>query len=427
MKRRQFIQGILPVGAMLASPAVWAQSKARSKAQSRVVVVGGGYAGATAAKYLRLWGEQKIEVTLVEANPQFVSCPLSNLVLGGFRQMSDITLSYDNLVKHHGIRLVQDYAQSVDKEKQVLKLAGGQSLPYDRLILSPGVDFLWDQLPGMQSAEAQQKIMHAWKAGPQTATLRKQLEAMQDGGTFVISIPPAPFRCPPGPYERACQVAAYFAQHKKKSKVLILDANDDVLSKGPLFKKAWAEHYKGIVEYVPKFTTADVDAASNTVISDFGDKMPGAVINVIPPQRAGAIAVQAGVANMNKRWCEVDFLTFESTQAKNIHILGDAIQVAPLMPKSGHMANQHAKVCAAAVVDLFNGDTPNQAPMLNNTCYSYVSEKEVVHIASVHAYSAEKKTFLSVPGAGGLSVAANEQETAYAESWAQNIWADTLA
>lgn len=427
MKRRQFIQGILPVGAMLASPAVWAQSKVGSKVQSRVVVVGGGYAGATAAKYLRLWSEQKIEVTLVEANPQFVSCPLSNLVLGGFRQMSDITLSYDNLVKHHGIRLVQDYAQSVDKEKQVLKLAGGQSLPYDRLILSPGVDFLWDQLPGMQSAEAQQKVMHAWKAGPQTATLRKQLEAMQDGGTFVISIPPAPFRCPPGPYERACQVAAYFAQHKKKSKVLILDANDDVLSKGPLFKKAWAEHYKGIVEYVPKFTTADVDAASNTVISDFGDKMPGAVINVIPAQRAGAIAVQAGVANMNKRWCEVDFLTFESTQAKNIHILGDAIQVAPLMPKSGHMANQHAKVCAAAVVDLLNGDTPNQAPMLNNTCYSYVSEKEVVHIASVHAYSAEKKTFLSVPGAGGLSVAANEQETAYAESWAQNIWADTLA
>ena len=427
MKRRQFMQSVLPVGAMLASPAVWAQSKVQAKAQSRVVVVGGGYAGATAAKYLRVWGEAKIDVTLVEANPQFVSCPLSNLVLGGFRQMSDITLSYDNLVKRHGVRLVRDYAQTVDREKQILQLAGGQSLPYDRLILSPGVDFLWDQLPGMQSAEAQQKVMHAWKAGPQTATLRKQLEAMPDGGTFVISIPPAPFRCPPGPYERACQVAAYFAQHKKKSKVLILDANDDVLSKGPLFKKAWAEHYKGIVEYVPKFTTADVDADSNTVISDFGDKMPGAVINVIPPQRAGAIAVQAGVANMNKRWCEVDFLTFESTQAKNIHVLGDAIQVAPLMPKSGHMANQHAKVCAAAVIDLLNGDTPNQAPMLNNTCYSYVSEKEVVHIASVHAYNAERKTFLSVPGAGGLSVAANEQETAYAESWAQNIWADTLA
>jgi len=209
--------------------------------------------------------------------------------------------------------------------------------------------------------------------------------------------------------------------------VLILDANDDVLSKGPLFKKAWAERYQGMVEYVPRFTTADVDAAGNTVISDFGDKIPGAVLNVIPPQRAGAIAVQAGVANMNKHWCEVDFLTFESTQAKNIHVLGDAIQVAPVMPKSGHMANQHAKVCAAAVIDLLNGDTPNQAPMLNNTCYSYVSEKEVVHVASVHAYSAEQKTFLSVPGAGGLSAAANEQETKYAESWARNIWADTLA
>ncbi len=425
MKRRQFMQavgGALPAAAMLGSPLVRAQSKARAK----VVVVGGGYGGATAAKYLRLWGEGKIDVTLVEPNPQFVSCPLSNLVLGGFRQIADITLSYDNLANRHGVRLVRDYAQAVDKEKSVLKLAGGQSLPYDRLILSPGVDFLWEQLPGMNTAEAQQKIMHAWKAGPQTVTLRKQLEAMPDGGTFIISIPPAPFRCPPGPYERACQVAAYFARHKKKSKVLILDANDDVLSKGPLFKKAWAEQYQGIVEYTPRFTTADVDAAGNTVISDFGDKIQGAVVNVIPPQRAGSIALQAGLANMNKRWCEVDFLSFESTQAKNIHILGDAIQVAPLMPKSGHMANQHAKVCAAAVIDLLNGDRPNQAPMLNNTCYSYVSEREVVHISSVHAYSADKKTFLSVPGAGGLSAAANEAETKYAESWAQNIWADML-
>ncbi|MES2071023.1 MAG: NAD(P)/FAD-dependent oxidoreductase [Pseudomonadota bacterium] len=426
MKRRQFMQavgGVLPAVAMLGSPLV----RAQSKAQAKVVVVGGGYGGATAAKYLRLWGEGKIDVTLVEPNPQFVSCPLSNLVLGGFRQIADITLSYDNLAKRHGVRLVRDYAQAVDKEKSMLKLAGGQSLPYDRLILSPGVDFLWEQLPGMNTPEAQQKIMHAWKAGPQTVTLRKQLEAMPDGGTFIISIPPAPFRCPPAPYERACQVAAYFAQHKKKSKVLILDANEDVLSKGPLFKKAWAERYRGIVEYTPGFTTADVDAAGNTVISDFGDKIQGAVVNVIPPQRAGGIALQAGLANMNKRWCEVDFLSFESTQAKNIHILGDAIQVAPLMPKSGHMANQHAKVCAAAVIDLLNGGMPEQAPMLNNTCYSYLSEKQVAHISSVHAYSADKKTFLSVPGAGGLSAAANEAETRYAESWAQNIWADTLA
>jgi sulfide dehydrogenase [flavocytochrome c] flavoprotein subunit len=426
MKRRQFMQavgGALPLTALLASPIV----RAQPKASARVVVVGGGYGGATAAKYLRLWGGGKIDVTLVEPNPQFVSCPLSNLVLGGFRQMADITLGYDNLVKRHGVKLVKDYAQEIDKGQRTVKLAGGQSLAYDRLILSPGVDFLWDQLPGMDTPEAQKKIMHAWKAGPQTVTLRQQLEAMPDGGTFVISIPPAPFRCPPGPYERACQVAAYFAQHKKKSKVVILDANDDVLSKGPLFKKAWADLYAGIVEYVPKFTTADVDAAGNTVISDFGDKIQGAVVNVIPPQRAGAIAVQAGVANMNQRWCEVDFLTFESTQAKNIHVLGDAIQVAPLMPKSGHMANQHAKVCAAAVVDLLNGDAPNQAPMLNNTCYSYVSENGVAHIASVHAYSAEKKTFLSVPGAGGVSAAANEAEIKYAESWARNIWADSLA
>ncbi|MES2068957.1 MAG: NAD(P)/FAD-dependent oxidoreductase [Pseudomonadota bacterium] len=425
MKRRQFMQalgGALPMAAVLGSTV----ARAQAKTQARVVVVGGGYGGATAAKYLRLWGGGKIDVTLVEPNPHFISCPLSNLVLGGFRQMADITLTYDNLVKRHGVKLVRDYAQAVDKERRTVKLAGGQSLGYDRLVLSPGVDFLWEQLPGMNTADAQQKIMHAWKAGPQTVTLRKQLEAMPDGGTFIITIPLAPYRCPPGPYERACQVAAYFSRYKKKSKVMILDANDDVLSKGALFKKAWAEQYPGIVEYVPKFVTADVDVAGNTVISDFGDKIAGAVMNVIPPQRAGSIAVQAGAANMNKRWCEVDFLTFESTQAKNIHVLGDAIQVAPLMPKSGHMANQHAKVCAAAVVDLLNGDTPNQAPMINNTCYSYVSDKEVVHVASVHAYSAEKKTFLTVPGAGGLSASATEAETRYAESWAQNIWADTL-
>jgi len=200
MKRRQFMQalgGALPISAMLASP----QVRAQSKTQARVVVVGGGYGGATAAKYLRLWGQGKIAVTLVEPNPQFVSCPLSNLVLGGFRQMADITLGYDNLVQRHGVELVRDTALAIDKERRMLKLAGGQSLAYDRLILSPGVDFLWDQLPGMNTPQAQQKFMHAWKAGPQTVTLRRQLEAMPDGGTFVISIPPAPFRCPPGPYE----------------------------------------------------------------------------------------------------------------------------------------------------------------------------------------------------------------------------------
>jgi NADPH-dependent 2,4-dienoyl-CoA reductase/sulfur reductase-like enzyme len=347
-------------------------------------------------------------------------------VLGGSKQLADITISYDSLARRHGIAMVRDMAQSIDAERRIVRLAGGQMLSYDRLILSPGVDFLWDELPGMKHPGAQDKLLHAWKAGPQTIALRKQLEAMTDGDHFVMTVPPQPYRCPPGPYERACQVAHYFSQAKPRSKVILLDGNDDVVSKGPLFKKIWAERYKGIIDYRPQFKTVDVDAASNTAISELGDKVQGAVLNVIPPQRAGSIAVQAGLANMNKRWCEVDFLTFESTQARHIHVLGDAIQTAPLMPKSAHMANQHAKVCAAAIIDLLNGKMPDQKPMLTNTCYSFVSDKDVIHVASVHAYDAERKTMIVVPGAGGVSVAANGLEGVYAMNWARNIWADSV-
>jgi NADPH-dependent 2,4-dienoyl-CoA reductase/sulfur reductase-like enzyme len=285
---------------------------------------------------------------------------------------------------------------------------------------------MWDQLPGMLQPGAQDQILHAWKAGTQTVALRAQLEAMPDGGTFVMSVPPAPYRCPPGPYERACQVAHYFSRAKPKSKVLILDANDDVVSKGALFKRIWSERYAGIIEYRPNFKVVDVDAASRTVISELGDRVQATVLNVIPPQRAGSIAMQSGLANVNQRWCAVDFTTFESTQASNVHILGDAIQTAPLMPKSAHMANQHAKVCAGAVIDLANGRAPDPRPMLTNTCYSFVSDKDVIHVASVHAYDVDKKTLLVVPGSGGVSTAATELEGVYAMSWAQNIWADTF-
>jgi NADPH-dependent 2,4-dienoyl-CoA reductase/sulfur reductase-like enzyme len=347
-------------------------------------------------------------------------------VLGGSKQMSDLTLGYDNLARRHGIAIVRDSAQSIDPEKRLVKLAGGGELRYDRLIISPGIDFMWDQLPGMKQPDAQAKVLHAWKAGPQTVALRRQLEAMPDGGTYVMSIPQAPYRCPPGPYERACQVAYYFSLAKPRSKVILLDGNDDVTSKGPLFKKIWAERYKGIVEYRPQFKAVDVDAAASTVISELGDKVQASVLNVIPPQRAALIATQAGLANANKRWCEVDFLSFESTQAKHVHVLGDAIQTAPNMPKSAHMANQHAKVCAAAVVDLLNGESPDPQPMLTNTCYSFVSAKDVIHVASVHRYEADKKTLIVVPSSGGLSAGPTELEGEYAMGWASNIWADSF-
>jgi NADPH-dependent 2,4-dienoyl-CoA reductase/sulfur reductase-like enzyme len=423
MQRRHFLQTGSALGAMgLMSGCATVGGKG-----PKVVVIGGGYAGATAAKYIRMWSDYGIQVTLVEPNPSFVSCPISNLVIGGSKTLADITTPYDNLVKRHGVQMVQDRVTSIDADKRVVKLAGGAELMYDRLIVSPGVDFMWDSLPGMTQAGAQDKVLHAWKAGAQTVALRKQLEAMPDGGVFAMSIPLAPYRCPPGPYERACQVADYFSKVKPKSKVLILDANDDVTSKGPLFKKAWAERYKGIVEYRNKHNVTDVDVATNTLKFEFNDDLKASVLNVIPNMRAGDIAVNAGLATANKRWCDVDFLTFESKVAKNVHVLGDAIQIAPAMPKSGHMANQHGKTCAAAVVALLTGQQVNTMPIYNNTCYSFVSSEDVVHVASVHAYDADKKTMLAVPGSGGVSSAANELEGRYAMAWARNIWADTLA
>jgi NADPH-dependent 2,4-dienoyl-CoA reductase/sulfur reductase-like enzyme len=417
MKRRQFIQAA-GAGAVLAGCA-----SIGGVAKPRVVVVGGGYGGATAARYVRMWSEGAVDVTLVEPNASFISCPLSNLVLGGSKQIADLTMSYDRM---QGIRVLRDTVTSIDTTKRTLALAGGATLSYDRLIVSPGVDFMWDQLPGMLKPGAQDTVLHAWKAGAQTVALRAQLEAMPDGGVYAMTIPPAPYRCPPGPYERASQIAFYFSRAKPKSKVLILDANDDVVSKGPLFKKVWKERYGGIIEYRPSFRATDVDASSRTVVSELGDKVQANVLNVIPPQRAGAIAVQTGLANANGRWCAVDFLTFESTQVKNIHVLGDAIQVSPLMPKSAHMANQHAKVCAAAVVDLLAGRAPDAHPMLTNTCYSFVSDKDVIHVASVHAYDAEKKTLLVVSGSGGVSAGPSALEGEYAMNWARNIWTDTL-
>ena len=424
MQRRQFI-GTASAASVLGLAAGCASTG--GGAGGKVVVVGGGYGGATAAKYIRMWSEGRVEVTLVEPNDAFISCPISNLVLGGSKQMADITTPYDNLAKRHGVKIVKDRAVAIDADKRQVRLAGGTTLAYDRLVLSPGIEFMEGALPGLKAPGAQDKVLHAWKAGPQTVALRKQLEAMPDGGVYALTIPLAPYRCPPGPYERACQVAHYFSQAKPKSKVLILDANDDVTSKAGLFKKAWADRYKGIIDYRPKHALADVDAATGTLKFEFNDDLKAQVLNVVPPQRAGDIAHNAGLTTANKRWCEVDWLTMESVATKNIHILGDTLQIAPAMPKSGHMANQHGKVAAAAIVALLAGRAPNPLPIYNNTCYSFVSDTDVVHVASVHRYDAEKKTMLAVPNSGGVSAAASELEGRYAMAWARNIWADSLA
>ena len=394
--------------------------------KARVLVVGGGFGGATAAKYVRLFSDAKIGVVLVEPDTEFVSCPLSNLVLGGSREIAELTRPYAALAKQHGVTLVKDRVARIDPAQRIATLASGASIRYDKLVLSPGVEMIWEAVAGLKEASAQGRILQAWKAGPETVALRRQLEAMPDGGVFAIVIPEAPYRCPPGPYERACVVAAYFKAAKPRSKVLILDANEDVTSKGALFKKAWADLYKGMVEYRPQHKAVAVDSARNSVKFEIQDDVRADVLNVLPPMRAGAIAVQSGLANANARWCGVNYLNFESSVAPHIHVIGDALLAAPAMPKSGHMANGHAKVVAAAIVAELNGWEINPAPMLTNTCYSFVDERRVIHIASVHEYVAAEKTFKTVAGSGGLSPAPSELEGGYAWNWARTIWADTL-
>ena len=424
IKRRELVQGLMAGGALAALGGCATSGGVPSSA--KVVVIGAGYGGATAAKYVRLLSDNSLDVVLIEPNRQFVSCPMSNLVVGGARQMSDITSSYEGLRSRHGVTVVHDTASAIDAQKKTVRLASGAEIRYDKLVLSPGIELMFDGVEGLQQAQAEGRILQAWKAGPETLALFRQLESMRDGGVFAITIPEAPYRCPPGPYERACVVAAYLKKNKPRSKVLILDANQDVTSKGPLFKKAWADLYPGMLEYRGQHKAVAVDARTLTVKFDFQDDVKADVLNVLPPMRAGSIAVQSGLANANARWCHVDYQTFESTAAKGIHVLGDSIQVAPLMPKSGHMANSHAKVAAAAIVAELRGVAIDPRPMLTNTCYSFVSPAEVIHVASVHEYVAAERTFKTVAGSGGVSAARSELEATYANAWARNIWADTL-
>ncbi len=391
----------------------------------RVVVVGGGFAGATVAKYLRLWSRGEVAVTLVERNRQFVSCPVSNLVLAGERSLADITLGYAGLAQL-GVEVVHAQAERIDPGKRTVLLSGGLSLPYDRCVLAPGVDFINEDIPGLASEAAQRRFPHAYKAGAQTVALRNQLAAMPDGGVYALSIPRIPYVCPPGPYERASLIAAYFRRHKPRSKVLILDANDGVASKRPLFLQAWAELYPDLIDYRPNMPLRDVDAGSGAAIFDF-EQLQADVWNVIPAQRIGRIARELGLKLANGRWAEVDWLTLESLSHPGIHVIGDATFAAPLMPKSGHMANQQAKVLAAALVNLFAGRQINPRPKVMNTCYSFVSFEQAMHVASVFDYDAEQATFLSVAKSGGLSERASELEAGYAHAWARNIWADSLS
>ncbi len=421
--RRDFIK-VVSAGALISSTSLLSAcaSLGNSKASiGRVVIIGGGYAGTTAAKYIRMWSNGNIETVVIEKSAQFVSCPLSNLVLGGSKSINDLTFGYDLVKKNHGIKWLNDEVTAIDTSNKKVSMKRGE-ITYDRLIIAPGIDFMYDNLPSLESAEAQQLVPHAWKAGWQTVNLRKQLEVMPDGGVFAMNVPKAPYRCPPGPYERACQVASYLKINKPKSKVIVLDANAEIISKKGLFTKVFAEMYTGIIDYRPNNAVTDVDVANKTVITDF-DKVEADVLNIIPPQRAGKPAQMAGLNNIDKRWCEVDFLTYESKLAPNVHVIGDSVSAA--LPKSAHMATSQARVCANAVVALMSGQAPDSAPVFANTCYSYVNDKQAIHVANVYRYDEAKKIMVSAEG-GGVSQSPTEQEGQYASAWAANIWSDVL-
>ena len=419
LKRRSFIKTAVAAGSVAMLPtSVFAIPNKHT--QQKVVVVGGGFAGATAAKYMRMW-DADLQVILIERNAQFVSCPQSNLVLGGSRNLQQLTHDYQALNKL-GVKTVQAEVVAIDTDKQTVKLHDGVEVDYDRLVIAPGIDFIYDDLPMLASYEAQQKVPHAWKAGPQTSLLKQQLHNMKQGGTMVMAVPTGPLRCPPGPYERACQIAYYLKHNNPTAKLIVLDANADIMSKKGLFRAAWQEHYADLIEYIPSSPIEDIDVANLQIESEF-DSYSADVLNVIPPQKAGKVAEMAGVINVDERWCKVDFLTYESTEKKNVHVIGDAI--AAKLPKSGHMANAQAKVCAAAVVSLLKEQLPEQQPVINNTCYSFVDDKQAMHVAAVYRYDKEQKAMIAMPG-GGVSEHASELEGAYANAWAKNIWADAL-
>ena len=399
----------------------------RSQARPKVIIVGAGYGGATTAIYLKRWAPQA-DVTVIEPNARFVSCPMSNTVIGGMNRLEDITFPYD-YVKKGVDRFLQDTVTRIDPDKRTVTTAKGQTLPYDRLILSPGVELLFERIEGYDAA-AQKVVKHAWKAGPdQTGVLRKQLEDMKDGGVFVISIPMAPFRCPPAPYERISLVAQYLKRHKPKSKVIVLDANDGMVSKKALFTAAWKKYYgygtdDSLIDYRPNNRVVALDLAEMKVSSEFDDAK-GDVINLVPPMRAGAITAGIGARTGDDgAWCPIDDTTMESLEVPNVHILGDAI--LSNLSKAAALANNSGKLCAWALSEIFAGRQPDPAPVVTSTCYSLGSDQAAFHVATVFRYNPATKTMEVQPGSG-VSDKESKQELEYLRGWAHNIWADTLA
>jgi sulfide dehydrogenase [flavocytochrome c] flavoprotein subunit len=424
LDRRQFllaagaIAGTFSLGA-LAAPT-------HTKARPKVVIVGAGFGGAACARYLKLW-EPRVEVTLIEPNAQFASCPMSNTVIAGLNKLQDITFPYRYLQAQVD-QFVQDTVTSIDPIKRTVTTAGGRSFGYDRLVLAAGVELMFDQIQGYDTA-AQKTVKHAWKAGPeQTGVLRKQLETIPNGGVFVLAMPRAPFRCPPAPYERASLIAHYFKQAKPRCKIILLDANEDIISKKALFTTAWKKHYgfgteNSLIDYRPNNVVSSLDAKAMKISTEFED-VKGDVINLIPPMRAAAITGLIGArTGDNGAWCPVDYRTMESTEVPNVHILGDSI--LSNLSKAGALANNSGKLCASALVEIFNGRKPDPAPVVTSTCYSASTDQTAFHVATVFRFQAADNSMEVQPG-GGVSERESEMEFKMMRGWAKNIWADTL-
>jgi NADPH-dependent 2,4-dienoyl-CoA reductase/sulfur reductase-like enzyme len=413
--RRQFLKS--SGGGVLAAAALGGcrtgAGEIAPTARRRVVVVGGGWGGATAAKYVRM-ADPSIEVVLLEPNARFVSCPFSNLVLSGVRKLPSLTFSYNGL-RDRGVTLRHEPAQAIEAERSRVRVADGY-LGYDRLIVSPGVEFQWEQVEGLPAAR--ETVLHAWKAGPQTVALAKQLEDLSDGGVVVMTVPPVAYRCPPGPYERACQIGWFLKTRKPRSKLIVLDANQNIVSKTALFRAAWQAYPN--LEYRASNKVVKVDPSRREVTTEFGDVVRYDVINLIPPQRAGTIVVEADLVGADKRWCEVNHVTYESLKAKNVHVIGDATIGLPV-PKSGTIANAQGKIVASAVVSLLGGRPPAEMAPLN-TCYSWVSDREVV--AVVNAYRIDNGKLVQMEQK--LTPGPSTLHADHAVAWATNIWNDIL-
>lgn len=426
LSRRKFIKLVGGTGVMFTALGQIASCDKKSTAGARVVIVGGGFGGSTCAKYLHRY-DPNLDITLIEPAKRFITCPFSNAVISGLRDIDSISHDYQAQTKR-GIHVIHDRVKDIDPAANKITLVEGKSLGYDRLVLSPGIDFKWDAVEGMGETDAG-VIPHAWQGGPQTTLLQNRIKAMPAGGVFIIAAPGNPFRCPPGPYERASLVAHYLKQHNPGAKILILDAKDK-FSKQALFMQGWRKLYPGMIEWVSGSDGGRierVDAANRTLYTESGDKHKGDVINFIPPQKAGLIAHRPGLTN-NDGWCPINQRTFESTAHPGIHVIGDAA-IAGKMPKSGFAANSQGKVCAAAIVSAIQGVSMPD-PSYVNTCYSLISPDYGISVAAVYRYD-QAKGIYAVEGSGGVSpleadARFRRQEARYAVGWYDSIVSDAF-